>query len=46
MINKIYDVALVKCEDYSEKNVKNAFDELLPMVGRTRLGNKRNENCY
>ena len=31
MIEK--DVALVKCIDYSEDNVRKAFDELLPIVG-------------
>ncbi len=28
-----YDVGLVACKDYSEENVKKAFDELLPAVG-------------
>lgn len=27
------DVGLVKCESYSEEDVKKAFDELLPIVG-------------
>lgn len=30
---KEYEVALVKCTDYSEENVKKAFDELLPLIG-------------
>lgn len=27
------DVNIVKCEDYSEENVKKAFDELIPLIG-------------
>lgn len=27
------DVSIVKCEDYSNKNVEKAFDEILPLVG-------------
>lgn len=27
------EVAVVKCEDYSEEKVKKAFDELLPIIG-------------
>ncbi len=30
---KNYDVIIVKCKDYDEENVKNAFDELLPLIG-------------
>ncbi len=28
-----YDVAISKCEDYSESQIKNAFDEILPLIG-------------
>ena len=31
--DKMYEVALVKCEDYSQENVEKAFEELLPMIG-------------
>ncbi len=33
VINKEYEVALVRCDDYTEKNVKEAFDNLLPLIG-------------
>ena len=32
-INKKDNVVIVKCEDYSEENVKKAFDELLFNIG-------------
>lgn len=34
------EVGLVKCIDYSEENIKNAFDELLPIVGGLDWVNK------
>lgn len=29
----IFDVAIAKCKDYSDENVKNAFDEVLGLLG-------------
>ena len=28
-----YDVAISHCEDYGEENIKNAFNEVLPLIG-------------